>query len=76
MFEVKTAVDSTSIYTAVGQLMLNSAAESAAPRRVLVVPDRPKRRTGAALEALGIEVVTYRWRRDKPVFTGLETVVS
>jgi len=76
LFEVKTAVDSTSIYTAVGQLMLNSKAETTDPRQVLVVPEHPKPRTGAALEALGIEVVTYRWKKgDKPVFMGLPQII-
>jgi hypothetical protein len=75
LFEAKTAVDSTSIYTAVGQLMLNGKAEATDPRRVLVVPAHPDQRTGNALDALGIDVVTYRWLDDTPVFTGLQKVL-
>jgi hypothetical protein len=72
LFEVKTGVDSTSVYTAVGQLMLNGEAEAAVPRRMLILPARPDRKTAAALAKLGIEVVTYEWRDNRPVFRHLD----
>ena len=67
LFEVKTDVTTTSIYTAVGQLLLNGGAGSRAPKRVLVLPDKPDRRTSEALRSIGVAVLDFEWRENTPV---------
>ena len=76
LFEVKTNVATTSIYTAVGQLILNGIVEGQEPARVLVLPETPKPKTRAALQKVGINVATYRWRGEHPVFSGLKEIVG
>lgn len=67
LFEVKTDITTTSIYTAVGQLLLNGGAGNDEIRMILVVPGIPKRNTREVLSTVGIGVFTYRWSRGKPV---------
>lgn len=61
LFEVKTSIDTTAVYTGVGQLMLHGQPSNTA-RKVLVIPGRPKRALGTALDALGILVLSYSWK--------------
>lgn len=61
LFEVKTSVDTTAIYTGVGQLMLH-AHPSKTVRKVLVIPGLPKQPLRAALDSLGILVLSYSWK--------------
>ena len=67
LFEAKTDLSTSSLYQAVGQLLLNGAAEAAEPRRILVVPGAPSKPTSAALQRLGIRVLTYQWRDGRPL---------
>ena len=67
LFEVKTDVTTTSIYTAVGQLLLNGGAGARAPKMVLVLPGRPKRKTSEALKSIGVAVLDFEWRGNTPV---------
>ena len=72
LFEVKTDMFTTSIYTGVGQLMLHGAAQTRRPRSVLVLPGKPGPNTEEALAKLGIEVLTYKWRNRQPVFPPID----
>ena len=67
LFEVKTDLTTTSIYTAVGQLLLNGGAGRDAPRMVLVVPGNPKPKTREALRSVGVAVLAFEWRGNRPV---------
>ena len=67
LFEVKTDVTTTSIYTAVGQLLLNGGAGPRASKLVLVLPDKPKPKTAEALMSIGVAVLDFEWRGNKPV---------
>lgn len=69
LFEVKTDTTTTSIYTAVGQLLLNGGAGNDGPRMILVVPGMPERKTREILRLIGIGVLTYKWSRGKPVMS-------
>lgn len=71
LFEAKTDLSTSSIYGAVGQLMLHGAAESKEPRRIFVAPGTPKAATLRALKKLGIEVLCYKWNGDSPKFVNL-----
>ena len=70
LFEVKTDPTTTSIYTAVGQLMLNGGTGPHAPKMVLVLPDKPKPKTVEALRAIGVAVLDFAWRGNAPVIRG------
>lgn len=67
LFEVKTDVTTTSIYTAVGQLLLNGGAGPCAPKMVLVLPDKPKPKTREALKSIGVAVLDFEWSGNTPV---------
>jgi hypothetical protein len=75
LFEAKTDLGTSSIYSAVGQLMLHGAAGITAPNRVLVVPGTPKSKTHAALKKLGIVVLAYEWTRKGARFPKLSQVL-
>lgn len=75
LFEIKTECTTTNVYSAVGQLMLHGALDRPAPKRVLVVPCRPRQRTQQALRKLGVNVLIYRWREGRPVFDGLDRLL-
>ena len=72
LFEVKTDVSTTSIYQAVGQLMLNGYAQQSGVRKVLVVPRKPTDKTEQVLKKLDIKVLTYDWKENKPVIPSLD----
>lgn len=72
LFEVKTDVSTTSIYQAVGQLMLNGYAQQPEVEKVLVVPQKPTKETGQALKKLRIRVLAYDWKANKPVIPSLD----
>jgi len=59
LFEVKTDLGTSSIYSAVGQLMLHGAGEDRQPVLVAVLPGKPDGRTARALERLGINLLAY-----------------
>ena len=67
LFEVKTSVSPTDLYTAIGQLTLHSlAAQEQFPRamvrKILVIPEAPNAQLRKRMEeGLGIEVLAFRW---------------
>ena len=69
LFEVKTDVTRSSIYKAVGQLLLNGGAANHGPRMILVVPGKPKRKTREVLSSIGIDVLAYEWDERDPVMS-------
>jgi hypothetical protein len=76
LFEVKTQLTTQDLYCAVGQLMVHGAAHDPPPRRVVVIPDEPARRTAMALRRLGLHVVSYEWDGSTPAFFGLSEVLK
>lgn len=70
LFEVKTDVTTTSIYTAVGQLLLNGGGGPRAPKMVLVLPGKPKRKTADALKSIGVAMLDFEWSGNTPVIRG------
>ena len=68
LFEVKTDINTSSLYSAVGQLMLHSVLTANTPRLILVLPDQPIPSFLKALKALGIHVVRYEWFNGRPIF--------
>jgi hypothetical protein len=76
LFEAKTDLSTSSVYGAVGQLMLHAAAEPNEPRRVFVAPGTPTKKTQLALKKLGIEVLTYKWEGSHPKFVKLKRLLQ
>ena len=75
LFEAKTDLSTSSIYSAIGQLMFHSTREVREPRKIFVVPDEPTPTTAKALEKLGIEVLSYEWRKAAPTFLNLGQLI-
>ncbi len=75
LFEIKTNTKTTSLYQAIGQLMLHGAAEEEEPRRIAVLPQIPNQRTLAAIERMGIAVLTFRVKGKAVVFENLDEII-
>jgi hypothetical protein len=76
LMEVKTDQCTTSIYQAVGQVMLHSALEKNEPHRILVLPGKVSTDTAARLKRLGIRVLSYGWKDEKPIFEDLKDILK
>ena len=76
VFEVKTDQCTTSIYQAVGQVMLHSALVKKAPHRILVLPGKASAKTEIQFGRLGIQVLSYGWKNEKPVFAELTSILK
>jgi len=67
LFEVKTDLTTTSIYTAIGQLMFYGARQNKPPRRIMVLPATPTKDTKKILSSLNIEILIYD-KGEEPFF--------
>lgn len=76
LFELKTDITSTSIYSAVGQLMIHAAYQKKEPQKVLVLPEIPKKNLTNVLKQLDITVLTYKWKNRKPTFPSLNKILN
>lgn len=75
LIEVKTDQTTTSLYQAVGQVMLHGALERSDPQRILVLPGVVSGETASRMKALGIKVVRYEWKGSTPVFKNLKKAI-
>jgi hypothetical protein len=71
LFEVKPDTSTTSIYSAVGQLLLYSVVLPIRPKLIFVAPEELSVETQGNLKKIGIEVLTFRWVSSEPEFPGL-----
>jgi hypothetical protein len=76
LIEVKTDSASSSIYTAVGQLMLNSVNLTPRPRLVFVAPVETSEKVGDALSRLSVAVWKYRLNGDEVEFLDLHNKIA
>lgn len=76
LIEVKTDQTTTSLYQAVGQVMLHGALQRSDPRRILVLPGEVSPDTARRLTRLGLQVVRYDWKGGQPIFTDLKRALS
>ena len=74
LFEVKTDLSSSSIYSSIGQLMYHGASQEPTPTRVLVILGVPDKKTRRILNRLEIEVIEYSWEGDKPEFSNIDQI--
>lgn len=76
LFEVKTDLSTTSLYTAIGQLSLHGAAERKTPKRILVLPAAPDEDVAAAVARLNIDVLVYSWSGKSATFHDLSALLD
>lgn len=72
LFEVKTALSRQSIYTAIGQLFLNSITNENSSKLIFVCPDDIDKELISDLNNINIKVLTFNWKNKKPVFNNLD----
>jgi hypothetical protein len=75
LFEAKTDATTTSIYQGIGQALYHTALYKPRPQPVLVMPGRPKKQSAKVLRALGIKLVSYTWKKNQPMFAGIDKVL-
>lgn len=76
IFEAKTDLSTSSIYSAIGQLMYYSASHDQMPKRILVVPGEPKADTKKILDRLGIDILQYKLKKDNVHFIGFDALLK
>lgn len=76
VFEIKTFMDTTSIYTAIGQLLLNSVNMPRQPTLFLVIPDKPSKALAGKLNKLSLDYVVYKWKKNMVLFPGLKAKIQ
>lgn len=75
LFEFKTSIDSQSIYTAIGQLLLNSI-DSQTKNLFLVVPKGLTINDKTKMKKIGISVLEYSWNSKEPIFIDWEKILK
>jgi len=65
VFEFKTNYDRQSIYTGIGQLLLNNRIFNPAPRMVLSLPVGLSEDFKRVINSLDIEILEYQWKNNK-----------
>ncbi len=65
VFEFKTNNDRQSIYTGIGQLLLNNGIFKPAPRMVLSLPVGLSEDFKGAIKSLNIDILEYQWKNNK-----------
>ena len=68
LFEIKTDSSTPSLYGAIGQLFYNSAMLTRKPTLIAVFPKSLRDKSKDIFAKIGIECLTYEWKKDKPVF--------
>ena len=76
LFEVKTDLSTSSIYSLIGQLLYHGTCRPAMPRLVAVLPGHPGDRTGEVLSRLGIAALSYKFAGKQTVFENLDEVLD
>jgi hypothetical protein len=74
LFEIKTDISTTNIYSGVGQLLINSLDYESKPNLVMVIPKEIRNETKDKLAKLGITSLLYGWKEDNPVFTNISSI--
>lgn len=74
IFEIKTDISTTSMYSAVGQLILNSISLTEHPRLILVIPEQVDKTLESKLKQLGIQILIFKWMHDNPIFPKLRAL--
>lgn len=71
LFEIKTDMSISDVYSAIGQLLFHSTFDKRKPKLVAVLPSSPSKPLGriqTALAAINIELLPYSWKGRLPIF--------
>lgn len=71
VFEIKTSLSRQSVYTAIGQLLLNTVSLNNKPFLYFVCPNSLSEDLMNDLGKINIRVIKYDWINDEPVFINL-----
>ena len=74
IFELKTVLSRQNVYTAIGQLYLNSISENPKPRLIFVCPNDIDKDLIDDLQKMKIDVMTYKMDNKKPMFNNLKQI--
>ena len=74
-FEVKTSMTSQTIYTAIGQLLVNNARLTPLPKLVYVIPEKPNNNLLETFGKLKINTLVYEWKKNVPVFKNIDEIL-
>jgi len=75
VFEFKTDLTSQSIYTAVGQLLLNSTLIPYHVKKIIVIPEGLNQRIKDSLIKLKIYTLEYKWQDGYPCFIKVDMIL-
>lgn len=76
LFEAKTDLAPSSVYSAIGQLLFHSTGQKKPPILVFAAPGKPQKQTADVLKNLGIKVLEYRIKGDEISFKNLAEVMK
>lgn len=72
IFEIKSEISRQSVYTAIGQLYLNSFELNCNPELIFICPNTIPIPIKKSLKQIGIKVITYLWYDNEPKFEKFE----
>jgi hypothetical protein len=75
-FEIKTGLSRQQVYTAIGQLILNSCNDKPQPKLVFVCLDKINSVLVTDLKKFKIKVLTYKWEKQIPIFLNLNSIID
>ncbi len=76
LFEVKTTSSTQCLYAAIGQLLIYSIPISQQPALIAVLPEKLSNEVVIRFKMVGIEILYYEWRENKPVFVQIDKLLS
>jgi len=76
VFEFKTALSTTSIYGAIGQLYYHKRDCVIKPAYVMVLPEGDTKIVQSKLKVLGIDLITYKLNGSKVSFRGIDELLN
>lgn len=74
IFEVKTSIDTQTLYAAIGQLLLHGHNSEKIPKLYLVIGSRLKNKISDILNNLGIDIILFKKRNNNYTFNYLNRI--
>lgn len=75
LIEFKTDSSSSSVYSAIGQLLFNSVRLPHRPQLVAVFPNTLPQSAVDRLKSIGIHCIRYEWKKSQPKFDSLKAIL-
>jgi len=74
LFEIKTSIATQCLYASIGQLLIYSIPIRNNPQLIAMFPDKLNIDVEKRFAELGITILYYSWKDEKPIFQGLENL--